>query len=221
MMYKHACIISSSIGSHIGHVAIDDRFAQTLHSIETVRNKIKNCCIILVDNSLLEVDHYKEIVKQRVDYFVDVCQDPFILQYNKAGLKSHCCLMLFKIGLNVLLNNVDMTNIDRVFKLSGRHNITEEFDVSIHENAVGKCVFKKPVDSWISPELKLYESRLFSLHKSNIDFYIQNFQNMFNDCDGTFDIEHAYYRYLNTITHEVDNIWVEGIVAGNGKYQKD
>ena len=221
MKYEHACIISSSIGSHLGHVAIEDRFNQTLHSIQTVRDKIKNCCVILVDNSLLQVDDYKQAVKEKVDFFIDVCEDPFIAQYNKAGLKSHCCLMLFRIGLDILLNNVEMKNINRVFKLSGRHNITDEFDISEHTDAIGKCVFKKPVNSWISPELKLYESRFFSLHKSNIDFYIEKFQNMFNDCDGTFDIEHSYYRYLKPITHEIDNIWVEGVVAGSGLYQKD
>jgi hypothetical protein len=48
------------------------------------------------------------------------------------------------------------------------------------------------------------------------------FNNFFNSCDGTFDIEHAYYKYLDKDdVVEFNDIWVEGIVALHGRYQKD
>lgn len=220
--YEHICIVTSAIGSPLGIVPLDDRYKQTLHSIDTIRNKIPNCCIVLNDVSLNECNDYREHVKSLVDVFLDSNGNQAIVDYSRQGLKSHADLLLVRYSLQFVIDYLDLTTINRIFKLSARHSITEEFDIKDYEGTEGKYVFKNPVQSWISPDMKLYEARLFSFHKSLIPDYVSKFPNMFNSCDGRFDLEHTYYKWLDQ--KDVicfDNIWVEGIVAPDAHYQKD
>lgn len=220
--YDHICIITSALGSPLGVVPLQTRFEQTIHSIETVRNKIPNCCIILSDVSVHPCSAEKEVLRGLVDVFLDYSQSPDLINFSNSGLKSHGDLLTVRMTMDFITQYIDLTNINRIFKLSGRHNITEEFDIRDYDNTEGKYVFKKPVKSWISPDLLLYEARLFSLHKTNLDDYISKWQNMINSCDGRFDLEHTYYKWLDqNDVIEVDNIWVEGYVAADGHYQKD
>lgn len=220
---KNICIITSAIYPRVGVVSIEDRFNQTIHSIKTVRDKIPDCTILLNDISVFDADVYKKKIAELVDVFIDSQNDKNIFELSNLGYKSHAELLLFRGALQYIVNNIDLKDYNRIFKLSGRHNITEEFDFNeYNEKTVGKYVFKKSVQSWISPELRIYETRLWSMHKSNMYDYLGKFNNFFNSCDGTFDIEHAYYKYLDKDdVVEFNDIWVEGIVALHGRYQKD
>jgi hypothetical protein len=222
MNFDHIAIITSALHPSIGIFNLEERFNQTLNSIKTVRDKIPNCFVVVSDISVFEADQEKKQVSSFVDLFLDFSKDNLILEVSKLGLKSHGEALLFANTLNYLKNNIDLTNIKRIFKLSGRHNITEEFNISDYDNTRDKYVFKKSVQSWINPDWRLYETRFWSMDKSNIDDYLDNFINFYNSLDGTFDIEHAYYRFINKEkVVELDNIWVEGRIAPNGKYQKD
>jgi len=220
---KNICIITSALYPRVGVIPIHDRYTQTIHSIKTVREKIPNCTIVLNDISVFDADEYKKEIAKLVDVFIDSCDNKDIFDLSNLGYKSHAELLLFRGALEYITNNINLSEYNRIFKLSGRHNITEEFNFDEYdEKTIGKYVFKKSVQSWISPELRIYETRLWSMHKNNINDYFSKFKNFFELCDGRFDIEHAYYRFLdkeNVV--EFDNIWVEGKVALHGKYQKD
>jgi hypothetical protein len=222
---KHICIITSALAPIPGRWAIpnDDRYKQTIHSIKTVRDKIPGSVIILNDISLVPCDEYKKHIASLVDIFIDSSTVQNIVQLSEMGYKSHGELLLFSNALEFIKQKFDLTEFGRIFKLSGRHNITEEFNIEDYNDAtVGKYVFKKSVQSWISAELRIYETRLWSMHKNNIEDYMNKFESIFNSCDGRYDIEHAYYKFLNkNDVVEFDNIWVEGYVGLHGKYQKD
>jgi len=222
---KHICIITSALAPEHGRWAIDNknRYTQTIHSIKTVRDKIPNALIILNDVSIVRCDDYKKHIASLVDVFIDSSTVQAIVQLSKMGYKSHGELLLFRNTLEYIRQNVDLTDYERIFKLSGRHNITEEFNIEDYdEKTIGKYVFKNSVQSWISPELRIYETRLWSMHKTNMDDYISKFESVFDSCDGRYDIEHGYHKFLdkNDVV-EFENIWVEGYVGLHGKYQKD
>jgi len=220
---KHICIITSALAPVVGAIPLDDRYTQTIYSIETVRNKIPNCKIILNDISVLPCEKYKKHISQLVDVFIDSYNDRNIFELSKRGYKSHGELLLYRNTIEYIKQNIDLSEYDRIFKLSGRHNITREFNIEDYDDStVGKYVFKKSVQSWISPELRIYETRLWSMHKTNMEDYISKFEDVFRSCDGYYDIEHGYYKFLNkNDVVEFDNIWVEGEVGLHGKYQKD
>jgi hypothetical protein len=220
---KHICIITSALSPAVGVIPLEDRFIQTIHSIRTVRNKIPNCTIILNDISVYPCDEWKHEIRELVDIFIDSSTNSTILELSRRGYKSHGELLLFCSALEYIKENIDLTEYGRIFKLSGRHNITEEFNINDYDDStIGKYVFKNSVQSWISPELRIYETRLWSMHKLNLDDYLSKFQQIFGSCDGRYDIEHAYYKFLdkNDVV-KFDNIWVEGKVALHGRYQKD
>jgi hypothetical protein len=168
-------------------------------------------------------DEWKKKIKELVDIFIDSSNNSTIMELSRRGYKSHGELLLFCSTLEYIKQNIDLTDYVRIFKLSGRHNITEEFNIGEYDvSTIGKYVFKNSVQSWISPELRIYETRLWSMHKLNLDDYLSKFQQIFESCDGRYDIEHAYYKFLDkSDVVEFDNIWVEGKVALHGRYQKD
>lgn len=216
-------IITSCLSPTVGIFTPEERTEQTKVSIQTAREQIPGCKIVLTDVSILPVNHLRKQIYKLVDVFLDGNGDDSIVSYSKEGHKSRGELLLFKSTLDYLKESVDLTTYKRIFKLSGRHNITKEFDIGEYgENTDGKYVFKKAVKSWINPEWRLYETRLWSLSTSNVDDYLLKFPYFFNSCDGRFDIEHAYYKYLDkSSVVEFENIWVEGRIAPNGRYQKD
>jgi len=220
---KHICIITSALSPAVGVIPLDDRFIQTIHSIRTVRDKIPNCTIILNDISVYPCDEWKKEIGELVDIFIDSSGNSTIMELSRRGYKSHGELLLFRSSLDYIKQNIDLSDYGRIFKLSGRHNITEEFNIREYDDStIGKYVFKNSVQSWISPELRIYETRLWSMHKLNLEDYLNKFGRIFESCDGRYDIEHAYYKFLdkNDVV-EFDNIWVEGKVALHGRYQKD
>lgn len=221
-MKNNICLITSAIGGLMGVVPIHDRFTQTLSGIESVRRKMPNSIIILNDVSVLQVDEYRDIIKTKVDFFIDSCLDPNAYNLSLNQRKSQGELVLFRTSLNYLINNFDLSNINRVFKLTGRSSISEEFDINEYDlKTKDKYVFKKSVQSYISPQMKLYETRFWSMDVSLIDDYLQKWPLFFNECDY-LDIEHSYYKYLdrqNVI--EFDNIWVEGVSSRLGDFVKD
>lgn len=215
-------VITSCLAPTTGVFTPEERTTQTKVSIETAREQLPGCKIILTDVSLFPIPGLRKEIYDKVDIFLDGSKDDSIVNYSRAGHKSRGELLLFKSTLDFMVEN-KLDDCQRIFKLSGRHNITKEFTLDEYgEETKNKYVFKKAVKSWIDPTWRLYETRLWSLTPYNIPDYIQKFPYFFNSCDGRFDIEHAYYRYLNkNDVVEFDNIWVEGCIAPNGRYQKD
>ena len=127
---KQICIITSALSPSVGVIPLEDRFIQTIHSIRTVRNKIPNCTIILNDVSVYPCDEWKKEIRELVDIFIDSSNNNTIMELSRGGYKSHGELLLFRSSLDYIKKNIDLTQYDRIFKLSGRHNITEEFNIS-------------------------------------------------------------------------------------------
>lgn len=219
---NNICIITSAIGGLMGVVPIEDRFTQTLSGIQSVRKKLPNCVIILNDVSVIQVDEYREIIKTKVDFFIDSCLDSDALNLSKNQRKSQGELVLFKNSLQFVKNNFDLSKINRIFKLTGRSSVSEEFDIQEYDaKTKNKYVFKKSVQSYISTQMRLYETRFWSMDISLIDDYLEKWNLFFNECNY-LDIEHAYYKYLdkqNVV--EFDNIWVEGVSSRLGNFVKD
>ena len=216
-------VITSCLAPTIGVFTPEERTEHTKVSILSAREQLPGCKIILTDVSLFPIRELRKQIYDLVDIFLDGNGDESIVNYSKNGHKSRGELLLFKSTLDFISDNIDLKDCERIFKLSGRHNITKEFTLDEYgPSTKDKYVFKKAVKSWIDPEWRLYETRLWSLTPANIDNYNQQFPFFFNSCDGRFDIEHAYYKYLNkNDVVEFDNIWVEGRIAPNGRYQKD
>ena len=219
---KNITIITSALAPLTGIFSPEERTEQTKVSIKSVREKIPGI-IVLVDVSLFPIENLRKEIASLVDIFLDASNDPNVTHLSRTGMQSRSEMLLFNGALDYVKKNFNLNEFNRIFKLSGRCNITEEFKIEdYNEQTKDKYVFKKSVQSWISSEMRLYETRLWSMSTSKLDDYLSRFPNFFNALDGRFDLEHTYYKYLdkNDVV-EFDNIWVEGRIAPNGRYQKD
>jgi len=211
-------IITSALAPIVGVIPINDRLQQTITSIETVRDLVPNSFIILSDTSVENIDEQRRVLNPLVDLFIE--NNDLVLLMSKHGLKSHGELLIMHDTLRYIKTNFDLTNIKRIFKLSGRHNLTSKFNFDDHCGTT--YTFKNSVDSWIQPGvLRLFETRLWSMSPTLIDDYLLHAQSMLDDLDGKFDLEHVYYKYFRYKANECDMIGVEGVVALNGRYQED
>lgn len=225
--YEYICVITSAIGTTVTLIPAVERYQQTLKTIESIRKKIPNCFIVVSDVSVQEIPQdWKELIADRVEYFLDFSASDVLIELSSKNLRSHSELLMMKETLQYIRHTVDLTNIKRIFKISGRNTLCEEFDIAEYDipEVKDKFVFKKPVPSWIpgKKDWFLYETRLWSMDTSRLDFYIDNIDNCVMYCDGTKDIEHAHYHFIGPDnTKEFDMVWLEGVGATNGKYQKD
>ena len=130
----------------------EERFQQTLKTIESIRNLNDGSLILLIECSDIS-DEMKTIFKEKTDIFIN-CFD------NEEAKKS--CLNTDKKGYGeavksfiaidyILKNNIEF---DRIFKISGRYTITYLFDKNNYSN--NEYTFKTSTDNQLSFSTVLY-----------------------------------------------------------------
>lgn len=221
-MSKNIVIVTSAVGAKSGLVSVKDRFDQTIIGLHSIREKIPNSLLIFGDCSLQDITEYKPQIEALVDVYIDFSDNKDSIYCSEMGLKSHAELVIFRSCLQYIIDNYDLHEINRIFKIHGRCKLDENFNLRLHESAIGKWVFKQSRQSHLSHDLRLYETRLYSLHTSNLQFYVDNFQFMFNECSGAFQIEHVYYKWINP-EHVVEVPFIGGecMVSPTGGIAKD
>jgi len=111
----------------------EDRFNQTLETIESIRNKMPDSKIMIVECSDLTSEQNNQL-KSLVDIYLNL--------YSFAEAQA-CCLQTDKKGLGesyqtmcavkyILENKIEF---NRLFKLSGRYSLNEEFDEKKYSNS--------------------------------------------------------------------------------------
>ena len=123
------------------------------------------------------------------------------------------------------LKYLNLNDIDRVFKITGRAELTEDFDILFYKTpeVKNKYVFKKSVVSWISKEKKLYDTRLWSFDYSSIDEVSEILVKSFELANRSgLDIEHVYYQLIPTEkVVEKDIVGLKCLVASDGTIRND
>jgi hypothetical protein len=189
----------------------EERFEQTLQSIESIRTFHKNPIILLIECSDLS-DHMTSILQTKVDHFINVYDNPIIrdscINTKKKGhgevAQTICAIMYIK---------EHALSFNRVFKLSGRYYLTEKFVDSSFSNTT----FSFKMYDQMSGSTVLY-----STPAALVDTYLETLRK----------IEHRYTHgqpiglecllpiYCRPATH-VQTLGVAGYVAVggvNGKY---
>jgi len=135
--------------------------------------------------------------------------------------------------LNYINTNEDMQAVikdaDRIFKLSGRYQVTDKFDISkfSNETTTDKYVFKRAQPSWINPQdtgvNTLLQTRLWSftpgLLVDTIAMYNKIIDTMFSlfNQNKYIDNEHAMSKFIpRELLVELDIVGLQGNIAPNG-----
>jgi hypothetical protein len=242
MSKKHTVLLTSAVYSNYGIYTPQERIHQTLDTAKSARKYLPDALIILVDNSKVDVQNdtsaeFEELI-DTVDYYIDNSDDTDIQHFHNnvtnydIGKNAMEVLGLIKALTYInktedLLKEVNATS--RIFKLSGRYQLTDKFDITAFDNAntKDKYVFKARQPGWCDSKVtgvtSLLQTRLYSFTPSMLvdTLYILNniIQNMFNtfNQNAYIDVEHSMVKFLpaDKIV-ELETVGLMGNIAPNG-----
>ena len=154
-MSKNTVLVTSAIYTNYGIYNKDQRIEQTLATVLSAKKYIPNSTVILIDNSKEDIQQDTsaelEALIDAVDYYIDNSSDPDIKHFHAnvtnydIGKNAMECLGMFK-ALNYIVTDQDIMNditaSNRIFKLSGRYQVTDKFDVTKFDNEETMCLRK-------------------------------------------------------------------------------
>jgi hypothetical protein len=239
---KNIVLLTSAVYTNYGIYNPQDRIKQTLETAKSAKKYIPGAVIILVDNSKVDVqnDDSSEINEliDTVDYYIDNSDDEDIKYFHNnvqnydIGKNAMEAMGLMK-ALTYIAGDEDMKKViadaDRIFKLSGRYQVTDKFDITKFDNAntKDKYVFKRAQPSWINPAdtgvNTLLQTRLWSFTPSlfleTIGMYkniIENMVSLFNQ-NKYIDNEHSMSKFIpKDKLVELETVGLQGNIAPNG-----
>lgn len=156
---KFLFLVGSSIKhfqeEHFSAYSEEERFNQTLETIECIRNKVPNSYIVLFECSRYSInEEYKIILKDKCDLFLEFYEEPVMQQlykniekrpelitYGKSLLETRGLINT----LNVIKENNLFSDSQRIFKMSGRYLLNDHFDIQDYQSKflIGRYVIKK------------------------------------------------------------------------------
>lgn len=167
MENRNIFIITSTINTNIGNIHSGTRFEETVKTINSIRTKDRNAIILLIDNSTIRIDtRFEEYIASMVDFYLYIGDRSICREFNKAGIRSAGEAYILLVAIEIIRTKIT-GNINRIFKLSGRYNLTNEFDISEYAGDLykGKYCFRQND----SQDDKCYHTRLWSFCYSLID----------------------------------------------------
>jgi hypothetical protein len=228
------------VGSALKHFQEDkfsaydeqQRFEQTLETIECIRKKVPNSYVVLFECSSRPIDeNQKDILKEKTDLFLEFYDEPVIqaiyenlearpelITYGKSLLETRGLLnTLYVIQKHNIFNDSQ-----RVFKLTGRYLLNDDFNIQDYESKFleGRYVIKRyeylsqEAENFDDKELEnvyayLYGARgmmvtglwsfdrmLFTDTIEALERAFVYMEKMIQFTAGT-DVEHSLYRFIN------------------------
>ncbi len=241
-MSKQIVLITSAVYTNYGIYDAKQRIQQTLDTVKSAKKYIPDCTIILIDNSTVAVQaddsvELNELIDQ-VDYYIDNSDDLDIQHFHNnitnydIGKNSMECVGMYK-ALTYMSSNPEImeviANSSRIFKLSGRYQLTDKFDITKFDNddTANKYVFKRAQASWINPGdtgvTTLLQTRLWSFTPSLFVDTIKLFSDILQNMFATFnagkyiDVEHSMTKFIPADKLvELDTVGLTGNIAPNG-----
>ena len=196
MLSKNVFVVSSTINANIGYISNQDRFRETLQTIESIRRYAKDSIILLVDNSTLRLDsNLESILTRMVDFYLYIGDRKPAIEFNKNGVRSAGEAYLFLVALDFIENSIK-EDVHRVFKISGRYRLTEDFDVTEYDQERYKgtyCFRENDSDKDVCLHTRLW-SFCYTLKSDAKNTIQQCFKTIF---DKQINIEEALFIHID------------------------
>lgn len=211
-------LVTSAIFTPYGKISVHDRISQTIDTAISIRDKVPNVKIYLVEGGKNQLPfELRAKFKEYYDDILDFTSHQVIQfahkQNNDAGgllIKAPCETYLLQKACAL----IKVTENDRIFKISGRYRLGDNFNLSDHHNAKGKYLFlnklKPSTFEYIEQKGKLhiwtdyqYSTRLYSFCGSMIDKVQQNYKDIFSkiiefySTSNFIDLENTTYMILD------------------------
>lgn len=180
--------------------SLEERYQQTIISIESIRLKIPNVEILLCECSYLE----KNDICQKVDYYYNFYENEIVRNHVNSKMKGSGEAQLLIHGLSKINKKYK-----QIFKLSGRYALSDNFEYEIFNNT--KNIFSNWDNSCIS-----YMTIFYKIYGNDIEFYKNALHNSLKDLDNNISIEQCMYKYFEKDIMIIDKMNVHGLLATEG-----
>lgn len=230
---KSLFLVSSAIHTKHGVYDAETRLNQTIETCKSIKSKC-NADIILLDggNQSLTIEE-KKILSDYIHRFYDFTEEDTVKQIQKIDnwdvVKNMIEVVMFGSFFDLMsTTNLKLPHYDRIFKMSGRYTLTDEFDHDFHLQQKDKIVIRGPYTSQFNSTITggvtlQYMSRLWSFDSCHLEYIRDTYVDMFNHMNerlnngGYIDIEHLLYHHLHhTLIVTPKRIGVQGNIAPNG-----
>lgn len=246
---KTTWIVTSALVTDVGVYDTTARIIQTHETINSIQKYFPDAKIVLVEGGKqLPVDNpLYDSLRARCHVNLDMTgndqikhlQENFLSKVqnrNEMGgatgiTKSVAELTLMASVLDALKNHPDMkpaTEVDRIFKISGRYQLSPLFDPAAYADVAGRYVFRKADASWMKDAAETigtdhgFSSRLWSFDIAQLDDVIDTFDAMIEDCleitqTHYIDMEHLLYKHFHgDQVVELEHTHLYGTIAPTG-----
>jgi len=234
---KYGVIITSAANAKFSVYSPEERIAQTLETVASVRERIPNALICMTDCGIPSIEgELRDKLVKSVDKFIDLSKDANVNWIannitHQDTVKNLTELVVVSKFFKLARKNAWFKDCDRVFKVSGRYLLNEKFDITRYEkeDAKGKYVVSKKMLSqfpfdYVGQSLQ-YMRRVYSFDNALLDDFIVRLdimnKHMQERCNSGkyIDIEHLFCKFLpKDLTLEIARTGVVGNVAPNGQY---
>lgn len=221
-------IVTSAIVTNMGAFAEETRLLQTMETINSIRRHYEDANVILVDGgkSVPAESNLWAHIRGLINVYMDNSSNEQIQHLHNnimsrvtnphemgglSGLsKSLAEMTLMMDALLAIKNHPELGPLresDRIFKISGRYQLSPMFDPGYYDNVGGRYVFKKRDKSWMPDAMEnvgtdyAFNSRLWSFDTTLLDQTIEKFRDMMADMQEIsqthyIDIEHLLYKHI-------------------------
>jgi hypothetical protein len=228
---KSVFVVSSAIHAKHGVYSSEERIEQSIRTFESIR-KHTDSDIIVLDGGYKNISsEEQDKLKEYITAFYNFSDTQNIQDIQKSTnwdiVKNSIELIMFGSFFNAQKDKL-AEKYDRIFKLSGRYTLNDNFEYERHMKAKNKILIRGPYTSQFNPEITggvttQYMSRLWSFDSALLpeisDVYNKMFAHMIQRLrdGGYIDIEHLLQHHLPADKVElVSRIGVEGNIAPNG-----
>jgi len=179
---------------------IEERFQQTLKTIQSVKSKIPNYYIVLIEASK-NIEKYENKFKELVNEYYNFKDDKNITQKVESPYKG---LGEIYMMLGYLYNN-NINKFDSLIKISGRYYLDNTFEFKIFDN--NHNVFRSFYDTVVS-------TRLYKITNVYFIKFIENLKNSIIHLEKGKSEEEIFYLLMNYI--HTNHLGLSGNVAISG-----
>lgn len=209
------------------------RFNETLETIKSVRAKVPNVKIIMLDNSTEPLTSEQvETLQSQVDVFKQIDHNIFTVFVNRIGSKGLGEAYLMQEAIKLIEKNSLIGK--RIFKITGRYCLADSFDIGVYDTPelIGKYAHKinmwdVSTDNFINHRQRVvyFETRLWSFCGTLLSEYKMLLQKIFEMMVSSIgeqmcNLEICHYHIIpHDKTFELETAHVMGHTADNGVYK--
>jgi hypothetical protein len=182
--------------------SVEERFQQLLDTIKSVKNKIPDYYIVLVDASK-HIEEYENILTKLVDKYYNFKENDIIMNKVESPFKG---LGEVYTMLGYLTSN-DLSDFDCLIKISGRYHLNNNFNYEIFDNKLN--IFRQFNNHIVS-------TRLYKIDKHYFDKFIVILKNAMSLLEKGKSIEEILYSHVQFSNTTI--LGLSGNIAVTGDY---